>query len=184
MHPSMTPMHPSMTPMHPSATPMHPGGQTPAHPSQDPEPDYYNMRAGSSSRDRQPPPAAATPGAGGYSAPTPGGGGGLGSYTAAPTPGMAETPGGAYAGKTLYHLSGGYGVWGMVVQACVLGRLEFSIVRAAGGGEEDCWFGAAWWGWWLGGRLGQGHWKEGGVWSPRVEASFTKDAPALLSSFV
>jgi hypothetical protein len=101
LHPSQTPMHPGMTPMHPGMTPMHPGS-TPAHPSQDPAPDYYNMRAGSSSRDRQqqqqqqqpPPPAAATPGGGGYNAPTPG----LGGYTAAATPGMAETPGGAFAG--------------------------------------------------------------------------------------
>jgi hypothetical protein len=99
LHPSATPMHPSMTPMHPGMTPMHPSN-TPAHPSQDPEPDYYGVRAGSSSRDRQrqqyqpPPPAAATPGGGGYNAPTPG----LGGYTAAATPGMAETPGGAFAG--------------------------------------------------------------------------------------
>jgi hypothetical protein len=110
MHPSMTPMHPSMTPMHPGMTPMHPG-TTPAHPSQDPEPDYYNMRAGSSSRDRQPPPAAATPGAGGYNAPTPGGAGaGLGSYAAAPTPGMAETPGGTFAGR---HMP----LWGVGVKS-------------------------------------------------------------------
>lgn len=112
MHPSMTPMHPSMTPMHPGMTPMHPG-TTPAHPSQDPEPDYYNTRAGSSSRDRQqPPPAAATPGGGGYSAPTPGGAGaGLGGYTAAPTPGMAETPGGAFAGGWGLVELWGCGVW-------------------------------------------------------------------------
>lgn len=77
---------------------MHPSHATPAHPSMDVEPDYYNTRAGSSSRDRQPPPAAATPGSAGYhQAPTPGGAG-LGGYGAAATPGMAETPGGAFAG--------------------------------------------------------------------------------------
>lgn len=107
LHPSMTPMHPSMTPLHPGMTPMHPGAATPAHPSQDPEPEYYRgQRASgsgglgsSSGRLPEPPPAAATPGynaptPGSYNAPTPGG---LGGYAPAPTPGTAETPGG-YAG--------------------------------------------------------------------------------------
>lgn len=118
LHPSMggaTPLHPSMTPMHPSMTPMHPG-MTPAHPSS--EPDYYAAAPGAGSWGGSgsggyggaaaaaggrgpPPPAAATPGGfGGYGGPggavasTPGG---LGSYVPAPTPGTAETPGGAFA---------------------------------------------------------------------------------------